>query len=203
MSRIGLACIVAIVASLASRAVGGTLVTETHGSDRARAVGERSSSCDQFVGEPRDAISVLFRWDQQLSLAACRTTISVPRIEHGDVRALPGLVSHLEHALAGSISIDRDAMSFAPPEARIVAAYGLASTYLEIVVRARSALAPDDERTRCALDPLLENDLRAALAGFDEVGFLAEDYPAAAHANTVVELAVKNAAAQARLLRKR
>ncbi|HTR54141.1 MAG TPA: hypothetical protein VMJ10_25790 [Kofleriaceae bacterium] len=200
MTRIEFAATLAIVVSIASPAVAGTLAT---GHDRDRDVRARPPSCEQFVGEPRDAISVMFRWDQQLSLAACEATIEVPRIEPGDVRALPGLVSHLERTLAASISLYRDAMSFAPPEARILAAYGLASVHLEIVVRARAALAPDDTRSRCALEPLLDDDLRAATAAFDEVGFLAEDFPKAAHANEVVEFAVASAAGQARLLRNR
>ena len=110
MSRIEVACTVAIVASIASQGVAGTLAT---GHDHDRDVGAPRPSCEQFIGEPRDAISVVFRWDQQLSLAACRATITVPRIEPGDVGAVSGLVSHLERALALSISLDRDAMRHA------------------------------------------------------------------------------------------
>src|SRR5207248_2192490 len=147
-------------------------------------------SCERYLVEPRDAISVSFRWDQRLSFAACRQAVAVAPIERGDVRALPGLVAQLEDAFAPSIAIYRDAMSLGPPELRVQGAYGLGSTYMAIVVRARAAILPDDERSRGALEPLLARDLRAAIAAFDEVGYLADDYPNAAGANSVVKLAV-------------
>ena len=162
-----------------------------------------SPLCRPYLDEPRDAISVIFRWDQRLSFASClrATTRPVPAVERGDVDALPALITRLEQAFATPISIYRDAMSFGPPEIRIQGAYGLASTYLEIAIRARSALDPTDERGRFALEPLLQPTLRSAIAAFDEVAFLAEDHPKAARANAVVDFSVRNARVQVRLLR--
>ena len=48
------------------------------------------------------------------------------------------------------------------------------------------AIEPDDERSRRALEPLLARDLHAAIAAFDEVGFLADDNPSADGASSVV-----------------
>lgn len=145
----------------------------------------------------------MFRWDQRLSLATClrATTPTTRPIESGDVRSLPFLVTHLEQSFAAPIAIYRDAMAFGPPEIKILGAYGLAATYLEIAIRARSALAPDDARGRFAFEPLLEPTLRCAKAAYDEVGFLAEDYPKAAKANAVVDFAIRNARIQGGLLR--
>lgn len=167
---------------------------------------ERLSSpepaCQAYVGEPRDATSVAFRWDQQLSLAACRVAVHIAPIERGDVGALPGLVATLEAAFAPSIAIYRDAMSLGPPDVKILGAYHLGATYLAIVVRARNAIAPDDERSRQALDRLLALDLRAALAAFDEVGFLAEDDTRAARSSSIVKLAIVNARTSSEQLRR-
>jgi hypothetical protein len=162
-----------------------------------------SPLCRPFLREPRDAISVIFRWDQRLSFASCvRATTPITRpFESGDLQSLPLLVTHLEGSFATPIAIYRDAMAFGPPEVKILGAYGLASTYLEIAIRARSALAPDDTRGRFALEPLLEPTLRNAKAAFDEVGFLADDFPKAAKANAVVDFAIRHARTQARLLR--
>jgi hypothetical protein len=143
-------------------------------------------ACQRFLHEPRSAISVVFRWDQRLSFASCRQSGVVQRIERGDVGALPRLIARLERDVAPSITVYSDAMSFAPPELKIVGAYWLGATYLAIVVRAREAIEPDDSVSRRALEPLLAADLRAAMAAFDEVGFLAEDNPRAAAANPVV-----------------
>jgi hypothetical protein len=161
-------------------------------------------ACRAFLREPRDAISVIFRWDQRLSFASClRATTTVAPIEPGDLQALPRLIAHLEDSFARSIAIYRDAMSFGPPEIRIQAAYGLATTYLDIAIRARLALTPDDARGRFALEPLLEPTFRSAIAAYDEVGFLADDFPKAARANAVTAYAVTHARFQARLLRER
>ena len=161
-----------------------------------RATRERRPSeaaCQPYVGEPRDAISVAFRWDQQFSLAACRAAVGIALIERGDVDAIPRLVAYLEGAFAPSIAVYRDAMSFGPPELKILGAYHLGTTYVAILVRARTAVAPDDERSRQVLERLLAADLRAAIAAFDEVGFLADDYPNAAGAGSVVKIAIRNA----------
>lgn len=153
------------------------------------------TACERYLVEPRDAISIAFRWDQRLSFAMCRESVVVAPIERGDVRALPGMVVQLEDAFAPSIEIFRDVMSLGPPEFKILGAYGLGTTYMAIAVRARAVIEPDDERSRHALEPLLAPDLRAAFAAFDEVGYLAADYPNAAGANSIVKLAIANARA--------
>ena len=140
--------------------------------------------CRIFRGVPKDAISVKLVWDQQLSLAACTASVDLAPVTEPE--QLAAMVARLEQAYAGAIEAARDAQSLAPPQLRIVGAYALGNAYLAIVVRARAAIAiPRDApdyvaRLRAmhrALEPLLEHDRRAAIAAFDEVAFLGEDYP--------------------------
>jgi hypothetical protein len=184
-----------LVTTLASPALAERLVV---GPERET---NEQSACRQFIGEPRDAISVAFRWQQRLSLAACREEVTVARIPKGDGRAIRALVAQLEHGFAASIAIYDDAMATGPAYVRILGAYGLGMAYLAIIVRARAALEPEDVVGRRALERLLDRDERAARAAFDEVGFLADDYPKATHDNPVVELAVRNARTEAERLR--
>lgn len=171
-------------------------------------------ACRAFASVPADSTSTSLRWAQQLSRAACRDKI--PLLQVSDAEAFPSLVASLENHAAPSIELYRDAGTRGSAAMRIVATYHLGLTYLDIAVRARSAIRVDasyggasygntayyDElhRLHAALEPLLANDLRAARAAFDEVGFLAEDYPIPAHANDVVVKAVDNAEVLSRAL---
>lgn len=179
-------------------------------------LGQFSAACEPFRSVPKDSRSELLRWDQKLSMAACRQALVYMPVS--DPEGLRPMVAAIEHALAPSIAIYRDAMANGPAEIKIVAAYGLGMTYVNIAVRARGAIRAagasyggvgyggaayfhELKRMHDALEPLLAQDLRSAIAAFDEVAMLADDYPEAAKANDVVVHAIANARAESELLR--
>ncbi|MGE5183097.1 MAG: hypothetical protein ACM31C_13595 [Acidobacteriota bacterium] len=178
-------------------------------------VGYISPECRQFLYVPVDATSVELRWSQRLSLAACRDQVAILPVS--EYEGLQPLVTSLDNHAAPSIAIYRDAGSNGPTRIRILATYALGMTYLDTAVRARSAVRPGAQfggptygnaayyeelnKLHAALEPLLARDLRAASAAFEEVGFLAEDYPIPAMSSSLMRSVVRNARTQAQLLR--
>ncbi len=178
-------------------------------------VGFVSQECRQFLYLPVDSTSAELHWSQRLSLAACRDQIAILPVS--EYEGLQALVTTLDNHAAPSIAIYRDAGSNGPTRIRILATYALGMTYLDTAVRARSAVHPGAQfggptygnaayyeelkKLHAALEPLLASDLRAASAAFDEVGFLAEDYAIPAMSNSLIRNVVRNARAEAQLLR--
>ncbi len=108
--------------------------------------------CRRFEGD---------RWDQRLSLAGCLRT---PGSHHTvtDPEQLRGYVAYLESTVTRPIEIYRDAIARGPWEVRLLAAYQLGQTYIDLMVRARLA-APGLQHD---LEPLLEPLRRDAVAAF-------------------------------------
>ena len=171
------------------------------------------AECRAFLAIPTDSTSELLPWQQKLSLAACRADVTVaPVTAPGQLGAV---VATLDDAMAPSRTIYRDAIAHGPDRIRILAAYGLGMTYVEVIVRARDAIVADSgfggstyggryERSHAmhfALEHLLASDRDAALAAFDEAARVADADPAAARADQVTELAVANAWVEAEMLR--
>jgi hypothetical protein len=176
--------------------------------------------CRQFLAIPVDSTSELLPWSQRLSVAACRQSIALAPVS--DPERFRAMVANLEHAMAPSLAIYRDAMAHGPTQIRILGAYGLGMTNLNIIVRARSTVRVADSHGTAAyggatygamtyidpylalhraLDPLLAGERENALAAFREVARLASEDPAAARANQVMLVVIANARIQAILLR--
>ena len=184
--------------------------------ERVLELGRYSPACEQFRSLPADSRSELLPWEQKLSTAACQQALVFMPVS--DPEGLRPMVAGIEHALAPSIAIYRDALANGPPQIKILAAYGLGMTYINIAVRARSSIRSagasyggvgyggagyfdELKRMHDALEPLLTADLKSALDAFDEVAVLADKYPDAARANAVVANAIANARAEAEMLR--
>jgi hypothetical protein len=191
-SWIATACAAAVIAFAAPAAAAGTRgnTGPREQTDVVTVLVESPPECALYASVPRDSISQLMLWDQLLSTAACRQTLVVATVDNAD--QLPALVAGLDTAIAPALAIYREAMSFAPPTLRIVAAYQMGLAYTNILVRARAALATTGNAPalREALEPLLDHDRRAAIAAFDEASFLADDYPWAERSDSVVKTAV-------------
>lgn len=171
--------------------------------------------CEQFLAIPADSTSELLPWARRLSIAACRQSISLTPVS--DVEQFPALVASLNQAMASSIEIYRDAMARGPNEIKILAAFGLGMTNVNIIVRARSAVRVPDgafggaaygsayielsQKLHRALEQQLVKNRDAAVAAFHEVARLAELDPAAARANQVMPMVIDIAQNQAALLR--
>ena len=89
-------------------------------------------------------------------------------------------------------------MAHGPAQIRMLAAYGLGMTAINLMVRARSAIPASTDRhgnldTHNPLEPLLTGHARAADTAFAEVDRLATEYPQDAAANVVVRNAVESA----------
>ena len=175
-----------------------------------------SLECRQFLAIPADSTSELLPWLQRLSVAACRQSIALAPVS--DPEAFRPMVVRLEQAMSPSIAIYRDALQRGPMQIKILAAYGLGMTNLNIIVRARGAVRVGDggafggasyaasaiERSQSlhrGLEALLVRERDAALAAFHEVARLSHDDPAAAQANRVMSFVVVDAQTQAALLR--
>lgn len=172
------------------------------------------ATCQKFLDVPADARTDDIAWQQRVSLAACRQSISLAPV--ADAPGLLAALDHLDRAMAPSIAIYRDAMARAPDPIRIQAAYGLGLTYIDTMVRARDlirsraayggatyggAWLDRPALLRAMLEPLLVAKREAALAAFDEVARIAEIDPAAARANPAVVYAIADARAKTWLLR--
>lgn len=121
----------------------------------AQAAGSAAASpreCHQWQGD---------RWEQRLSLAGCLRTPAA-RLRVTDPEQLRGYVAYLESTVTRPVEIYRDAIARGPWEVRLVAAYQLGQTYVDLMVRARTA-APGMQRD---LEPLLLPLRREAVAAF-------------------------------------
>lgn len=173
--------------------------------------------CRLFTTIPEDSTSELLPWAQSLSMAACRQSIALAPVS--DPEQFRPMIARLEQAMAPSIAMYRDARVRGPMQIKILAAYGIGMTNLNLIVRARSAvrIAGGDasfggatyggttqvERSRRLhqlLEALLVHERDAALAAFHDVARLAHDDPQAAQANRVMTYVVANAQIQAALL---
>ena len=128
--------------------------------------------CSQFAGD---------RWDQRLSFAACLRTARPARVT--DPEQLRGYVAHLAASVDQPVEIYRDAIARGPLEVRLLAAYQLGETYLDLVVRARSSVPPELIRD---LDPLLVGFERQAAAGFTSAWAIGNEIPSGVPADEVV-----------------
>ncbi len=113
------------------------------------------------------------RWDQHLAYAGCLRSAPLARLT--DPEQLRPFVARLESDVERSIGIYRDAMARAPWEMRLLAAYQLGQTYVDLVVRARNAV---DARTRPELEPLLVPYIRDAQTAFTQAWAVGEELPA-------------------------
>lgn len=173
--------------------------------------------CGLFARIPVDSTSELLPWAQLLSMAACRQSIALAPVS--DPEQFRSMITRLEQAMAPSIAMYRDAMAHGPMQIKILAAYGLGMTNVNIIVRARSAVrivrdtsfggatyggvtyVERSWRLHQALEVLLVRERDAALAAFHEVARLAHEDPRAAQANQVMPLVITHAQTQAALLR--
>jgi hypothetical protein len=156
--------------------------------------------CRQFLAVPADSRSELLAWNQRLSLAACeQDTIAPPATS--DPAKLPALVTYLDGAVQRPTAIYRDAMAHGPTQTRMRAAYGLGTTSINLMVRARNAIpaSPDLDKNLAlhrALEPLHAGHGRDAASAFAEVDRLATQFPADASANAVMQSIVASARSQ-------
>ncbi len=121
----------------------------------AQAAGSAAASpreCHRWQGD---------RWEQRLSLAGCLRT-SAAHFRVTDPEQLRGYVAYLESTVTRPVEIYRDAIARGPWEVRLVAAYQLGQTYVDLMVRARIA-APGMQHD---LEPLLLPLRREAVAAF-------------------------------------
>lgn len=178
-------------------------------------VGRFSPACAQFRALPADSRSEILPWQHKLSMAACQQAVLVMPV--GTAEGVRTMVTDLERAYAPSIAVYRDAKLKGPPQIKLLAAYGLGMSYVDIAVRARSAIrvaAPayggvgyggaayfqELRRMHELLEPLIAGDLASARAAFQEVGQLASENPAVARSNDVVRNAILNARAGVELI---
>jgi hypothetical protein len=158
--------------------------------------------CKQFLATPTgQAGNPWLLWENRLSIAACRqrTTLIAPVT---DPEKLRSMVAMLENAIEPSVAIYQDAIANAPARLRILAAYGLGRTYIDLVVRARAtipgggeimdnlALADRYAMLHRTLEPLLVRDRQRAVDAFAEAVRLAEAAPEEVSANKVMTDAV-------------
>jgi hypothetical protein len=150
------------------------------------------AQCRQYLAAPAGSASELRVWSQRLSLAACQQdTIAAPA-PTSDPAKFRGLVESLDSAMQPSTAIYRDAMAHGPPQIRMLGAFGVGMTAVNLMVRARSAIpaSRDFEHNLAlhnALEPLLAGHARDADAAFAEVDRLATEFPADVSANPVVK----------------
>jgi len=173
--------------------------------------------CRLFLSIPADSTSELLPWAQRLSVAACRQAIELAPVT--DPEQFRPMVTRLEQAMEPSMALYRDAMARGPAPIRILAAYGLGMTNVNIIVRARSAIhVPGNgsafggaayggrayldrsRRLHQSLEALLVKERDAALAAFHELARLAHADPASARANQVMPVVIADAQRQAPLL---
>lgn len=170
----------------------------------------------QHIGETNNA---LYPWMQRMSLAACRQEITLTAVRRVDEMVV--MISTLRAAMAPSIAIYKDAMARGPNEVKILAAYGLGRTYVDMIVRARTAIHGVDQSMLAyggngyggtaflnrslalhyALEPMLKAEHDGALEAFRQVAQLAEDDPAAARANAIMPIAITTARVESMILR--
>jgi len=113
------------------------------------------------------------RWDQRLSLAGCLRTPGT-QLRVADPEQLRGYVAYLESTVTRPVEIYRDAIARGPWEVRLLAAYQLGQTYVDLMVRAREA-APGLSHD---LEPLLVPLRRDAVAAFTTAWAAGDELPA-------------------------
>jgi hypothetical protein len=135
------------------------------------------------------------KWERALSAASARLDVMVEPT--ADLAEYRDIVVRIDEAIAPSLAIYEDARDNATtPELRLMAAYGIALTHLDAMIRARNAaLAPDIEygQRHATIEPMLVDHRIAALDAFRDVRELAEQQPGTAAANPVVTFIVADA----------
>jgi len=114
------------------------------------------------------------RWDQRLSLAGCLRTLG-PNRRVTDPELLRGYVAYLASSVDRPVEIYRDAIARGPWEVRLLAAYQLGQTYVDLLVRARNAIA--GLPLSRDLEPLLVPFERDAVAAFTTAWAIGGELP--------------------------
>lgn len=152
------------------------------GAAAASSAAEARPDCRAFeatvTGEPD-----LARWDRMLSLAGCLRAAE-PRPAVTDPEQVRGVVTGLRSSLQRPIGIYREALRRGPWEIRMLAAYQLGQTYVDLSVRAREAVGSPSLRGE--LEPLLVPYQVAAIDAFAQVQTIALEVPAGTAADAVV-----------------
>jgi hypothetical protein len=170
------------------------------------------AGCQRWLALPAEQSETL-PWEQRLSFAACRQQFSVSPTS--DPAEFNNVIASIDRAMAPSFMMYRDAMERgATPQIQILGAYGLAMANVDTMVRARSAIRVLDggagtyggatygatlDRYQImsrALEPQLAKYRDAAVAAFNEVVRLADQYPDWARANRVMTWVVDDARRQ-------
>jgi len=198
-----------LVAALAMLAANASAETRT--APRAIDTSPLPSECKVFLEVPPDSTSELLPWAQRLSLAACREgAIEVGPVTDPD--KLRDTVAALDRAIEPATAIYRDAIANGPAQIRMLAGYGLGMAYVNVAVRARSAIpggifnsgdaAAIDrfDTLHRTLEPLLVRDRDRAIAALSNTVALADADPADASANGVMTWVVASARAELALL---
>jgi hypothetical protein len=121
--------------------------------------------CRQFLDSRIEAADDQLAWQQRLSLATCEQPHTVPMVASSSLQ-LRALVDELERAVQPSVAIYRDAIARAPQAIAARAAHELGDAYMNVIVLARTAVAPDSTL-------LVHEDLERMLAGLSRDAGLA------------------------------
>jgi hypothetical protein len=170
--------------------------------------------CKQFLDVPRDSRSLTIPWEQRLSLAACRQSVTLAPTSNP--AEFPQVIARINEAMEPSLAIYRDAAARGPtPQIRMLAEYGLGMSYVTSMIRARNAVAVSSEdfggatyganpdpyqQAHQPMEVLLPPYRDGAVTAFLEVGRIAAQNPAEARANPVVAFVVADAKTTANLL---
>ena len=159
--------------------------------------------CDQFRTVPPDSRSATLPWEQRLSLASCRESFDVQPVTNA--ADLPTVVQQIDQSMRPSIAVYQDAIARGPtPQIQMLAAYHLALTNVDIMVRTRNAIPLStsglslDAFTQLhqQVEPLLVQYRDAAVQAFQRVAQLAEANPTAANGNAVISFIERDARTQ-------
>lgn len=146
-------------------------------------------------------------WARKLSVAGCLRHQVVTRRGVSDPELLRAMIDNMRAEVDRPIAIYREVMHGAPWELRLLAAYSLGNTYLEIIVRARAAIAhpmfPERDLDsaaasadlHAALEPLLEPYKLAAIEAFAQAETIADEIPAAVAVDDLVRNVVAGTSA--------
>lgn len=135
------------------------------------------------------------RWGRKLSLAGCLRQTARDSRDVRDPELLRAMVRGLAASVERPIQIYREVMGEGPWELRLLAAYSLGTTYIELAVRARVAVARSDgdltaaarsDELHAALEPLLEPYKYAAIEAFAEAETIANEIPVTAAVDDLV-----------------
>ena len=170
--------------------------------------------CRQFQSVPRDSRSITLPWEQRLSLAACRQSVTITPT--ANPVEFPQVITRINQAMEPSLAIYRDAAARGPtPQIRMLAEYGLGMAYVDSMIHARNAVLVRAEMYGGAtygatVDPYVQQHRQmeallppyrdGAVTAFNEVGRIAAQNPAAARANPVIVFVVADARTTANLI---